>query len=133
MDEYNVRTFLRGGKYNSEKYRMFVLHLRELLIQHNYIDEVKEGEWITMFEGLAIKEEDLFSFCWNLANSHCVYLFDVLAERNIIVKEKLDATINNFFNIKNVAQTRYSYFPKPKGYDKIEKIVSDITNHLSKF
>ena len=86
-----------------------------------------------MFEGGSIREQDQFSFRWNQANSHCVYLFDKLEEEQIIVKEKLDNTINRFFGIKNVAQTRYSYYPKPKGSDVIIKLVKEVITHTLKF
>ena len=133
MDENLIDTFQRGSKYDKNKYRMFNLHLRESLIRYNYVDEVREDEWITMFEGGGIYSEDQFSFRWNLANTHCVYLFEILEQKNIITKLKLDITISRFFNIKNVAQTRYSYYPKPRGYENIEKIVSNVMAHLSKF
>ena len=133
MDEFDVKVFSRGRKYNEDVFRKFILHLRESLIQYNYIDEVREDEWITMFEGLYIRSDDQFSFRWHQADNHCVYLFDVLEQEGIIVKDKLDITITKFFNIKNVAQTRYSYYPKPKGSEVIEKMVKDIITHLSKF
>jgi len=133
MDVYDAQCFLRGSKYDEKKYREFVLHLRESLIQQNYIDEVREDEWITMFEGHSINLDDQFSFRWQLANSHCVYLFEILEKKDIIKKLKLDNTINRFFNIKNVAQTRYSYFPKPRGAEDIDKIVINIMTHLGKF
>jgi len=38
--------FLRGGKYDENKFREFILHLRNSLIQQNYIDEVREDEWL---------------------------------------------------------------------------------------
>ena len=133
MDVYDIQCFLRGGKYDEYKFREFILHLRESLIQQNYIDEVREDEWITMFSGHTINSDDQFSFRWHIANSHCVYLFEILENKNIIKKLKLDKTINIFFNIKNVAQTRYSYYPKPKGAEKMENLVDDIVNHLRKF
>ena len=133
MEVYDAQCFLRGGKYDEDKYREFILHLRESLIQQNYIDEVREDEWITMFEGHAINSDEQFSFRWHLANSHCVYLFEILENKNIIKKLKLDNTINRFFNIKNVAQTRYSYYPKPKGAAEIENLIDNIVNHLRKF
>ena len=40
MDVYDAQCFLRGGKYDEKKYREFILHLRESLIQQNYIDLV---------------------------------------------------------------------------------------------
>jgi len=132
MNEYEINTFQKGSKYDNNKYRMFNLHLRESLIRYNYIDEVREDEWIAMFEGGAINSDDQFSFRWNLSNAHCVYLFEVLEQKNIIAKLKLDITINRFFNIKNVAQTRYSYYPKPKESDVIDKLVENIIKHLRK-
>ena len=71
MNEYEINTFQKGSKYDNNKYRMFNLHLRESLIRYNYIDEVREDEWIAMFEGGAINSDDQFSFRWNLSNAHC--------------------------------------------------------------
>ena len=133
MNEYDTTTLLRGGRYNESQYRIFTLALRKLLILNNYIDEEREDEWIVLFEGHSIRGDDQFTFRWNLANTHCVYLFDILEQERIIVKERLDITISKFFSIKNVAQTRYSYYPKPKGHEKIEAIVKDAIAHTSKF
>ena len=46
MDVYDIQCFLRGGKYDENKFREFILHLRNSLIQQNYIDEVREDEWL---------------------------------------------------------------------------------------
>lgn len=132
MEDYDIKLFARGRKYNEDTFRKFILHLRESLIRYNYLDEVREDEWIVMFEGSSIRADDQFTFRWHQADNHCVYLFDVLEREGIIVKDKLDITISRFFNIKNVAQTRYSYYPKPKESEVIEKIVGDIVTHLSK-
>jgi|SaaInlStandDraft_1057018.scaffolds.fasta_scaffold525926_1 hypothetical protein len=57
MEDYDIKLFARGRKYNEDTFRKFTLHLRESLIRYNYLDEVREDEWIVMFDKISKVQE----------------------------------------------------------------------------
>jgi len=86
-----------------------------------------------IFSGLETFEGEE-SFEWLKTKNHCIYLIDQLVEENVILgglENKIDSKIERFFKIKNVAQSRYSYYPnKPKGGEQIDYLILRVLNSL---
>ena len=127
------QTLLKGRYFSQVQYRQFSLQLRKELIEDGYIDEVREDEWICLFEGGYIDPDDQFTFRWLGQNNHCIYLFDKLSEDGIIQKRNLDVTLERFFGLKGVAEQRYSMFGrKIRGKERIDILLVKLASHIKK-
>ena len=126
-----IPTFCAGIKLE-DNYYDFIKVLGIELENLGYIQYWNNGlmagysksNWMYIFSGLDDYEgENVFS--WQKEKNHCIYLIDRLVSDGILVNEKINSKIERFFNIKNAAQTRYSFYPgKPKGADQIDGIIS---------
>ena len=127
-----IPTFKRGERFNDNYYE-FVKGLGVELEKEGYIKECIQNKWMYIFSDLETFEGEE-TLEWLKAKNHCIYLIDSLVDEKVILgglKNKIDSKIERFFKIKNVAQTRYSYFPnKPKGGEQIDYIILRVLNSL---
>lgn len=99
-----------------------------------YLSEHESLGFAILFSGKGLNEKTDYKFegKWLREENLLIYLIDQLVEVNIVTKYKLNSSIENFFNIKNVAVKRYSYEPKkPKNYKEIDSILVDTINEVN--
>ena len=127
-----IPTFEKGERFNDDYYD-FIKALGIELEKEGYIKQYIQDKWMYIFSGLDTFEGEE-TFEWLKAKNHCIYLIDSLVEDKIILgglENKIDSKIERFFKIKNVAQTRYSYYPnKPKSSEQIDYIILRVLNSL---
>ena len=125
----HIPTFKAGSKLN-DTYYDFIKALGIELEEERLIDKYDQSSWMYIFSGLGtfIGAE---IFTWTGKKNHCIYLIDELFKEGIIEGEKIDSKIERFFDIKNPAQTRYSYYPrKPRDSEYIDSLILRVKNSL---
>lgn len=133
----------------SDYYRFFHALIHSLL-EHSYIKVVEPlklsdvvSYWMYVFRcteqvdlTMEFESKDIVKACeWRGQANLCIYLIDVLRERYFSCGSHNELIQQHFLpHTKSVAQARDSYknskTGKPRGYDKIDSILSEILNSL---
>lgn len=150
-DPFKESTKMQEYWLNSESdYYRFFHKLIHSLLEHSYIKVVEPlllsdvvSYWMFVFRcaeqldfTIELESKDIVKACeWRGQANLCIYLIDVLRERYISCGSHNELIQQHFLpDTKSVAQARRSYKNSktglPRGYDKIDSILSEILNSL---
>jgi hypothetical protein len=121
-----------SSKNSSELTRWFKLHngmfphnqydlIYDGLLENGLISGPKKMFWRVLSEGLVAEEHGIK---WTGPKNLCVYMFDLLEDRNIIESSLFEQKIEKIFGIVRAAKTKskYTHYLKglPRGYKKVD-------------